>query len=181
VKCSCKLAEVGASGTQLIRDTACPHHGDVAQALANSKVNAQHDQTVAEIGGFASSNVALLIKKQATQAKETREQGAPNLPKSTGEPVNIPGDPRPSSFDVLPVDDSHASKVMRAAAAYAKATNAYALELANVERLKGLLMAAEAHLHNAENEKQHHENELKTLVNGFIEKPKSTEKEKKNE
>ncbi|SRR6266568_3077891 len=71
-------------------------------------------------------------------------------------------------FDALPTDDSRASKVMRAAAAYAKATMEYAKYVAIVERIKSDLLREEAKLTMASAGKATAEEELKKLVNGEI-------------
>lgn len=70
------------------------------------------------------------------------------------------------TFDNLPVDDSHASKVVRAAAAYATASKDWAQNLARVEKIKSELLKAEALLHEALVAKETSECDLKTLVTG---------------
>ena len=70
------------------------------------------------------------------------------------------------SFKTLPVDDSHASQVMRAASAYADATRDYALKLASYAKLaEGLKIAADR-LTEAVVERDLREKELKDLVAG---------------
>jgi hypothetical protein len=70
------------------------------------------------------------------------------------------------AFDTLPVDDSHASKVMRAAAEYASASRDWAQNVAKVEKIKAELVKAEAALSGATSRQQGAELELKTLVSG---------------
>lgn len=70
------------------------------------------------------------------------------------------------SFETLPVDDSHTSKVVRAAAQYAKTTKVWAQTLAQVEKIKVELLKAEASLEVAKNEKEQAEQDLKFLVTG---------------
>jgi hypothetical protein len=69
-------------------------------------------------------------------------------------------------FQALPTDDSHASKVVRAAAAFAGASQLWALELSNVETLKADLLKAQAKLDAALFAKVDAEAKLKDLVNG---------------
>jgi hypothetical protein len=69
-------------------------------------------------------------------------------------------------FEALPVDDSHASKVVRAAAEYASASKAWAQELARVTKIKQELLKAESELHAALVRKEVSECDLKTLVSG---------------
>ena len=70
------------------------------------------------------------------------------------------------SFKTLPVDESHASQVMRAASAYADATRDYALKLASYAKLaEGLKIAADR-LTEAVVERDLREKELKDLVAG---------------
>jgi hypothetical protein len=63
-------------------------------------------------------------------------------------------------------DDSHAAKVQRAANAFAEAAKIYAVELANVARVKAELMKADARLDEATRLKETQETALKNLVNG---------------
>jgi hypothetical protein len=70
------------------------------------------------------------------------------------------------TFSTLPTDDSHASKVLRAAAAFAGAAQAWAQELAYVEKIKKVLLTAEVQLNKASFEKGNAEEELKKLVAG---------------
>ena len=72
----------------------------------------------------------------------------------------------PNSFETLPTDDSHASKVVRAAAAYAEAAKVWAGDLAAVEHNKANLLRAQAKLDAATIEKDKAEQDLKLLVNG---------------
>jgi hypothetical protein len=69
-------------------------------------------------------------------------------------------------FKALPNDDSHASKVMRAAAAFAEASSTWALELANVEKIKADLLVAKALLDKVATEMIRAEKTLKELING---------------
>lgn len=68
------------------------------------------------------------------------------------------------SFATLPADDSHASKVMRAAAKYAEAATNFALRLAEAERVKQLIFKAEAEQNVADAALRQAEAELKSLV-----------------
>lgn len=68
-------------------------------------------------------------------------------------------------FATLPVDDSHASKVVRAAAAYAAASAKWANELANVEKIKVMLSDAQTRLSAEAAVKDAAERNLKELVN----------------
>jgi len=70
------------------------------------------------------------------------------------------------TFSTLPTDDSHASKVLRAAANFAGAAQAWAQELAYVEKVKKILLTAEAELGRVTCEKIDAETELKKLVAG---------------
>jgi hypothetical protein len=70
------------------------------------------------------------------------------------------------TFDALPIDDSHASKVLRAAAAYAKTAGEYAKHVARVEKIKQDLLKTEAELSEAAYKHKEAETELARLVNG---------------
>jgi hypothetical protein len=70
------------------------------------------------------------------------------------------------AFATLPTDDSHASKVLRAAAAFASAAQAWAQELAYVEKIKKVLLTAEMELDKVTINKNVAEIELKKLVAG---------------
>ena len=70
------------------------------------------------------------------------------------------------SFDVLPVDDSHASKVTRAAAAYAKASADYAKAVVAVASLKIQLELEGAKLTKATEARIAAEEEMKKLMGG---------------
>jgi hypothetical protein len=85
---------------------------------------------------------------------------------ANGKASLIPARTAKESFDTLPTDDSHASKVMRAASAYAKASKDWAQNLARVEKIKSELLKAEALLHEALVAKETSEGDLKTLVAG---------------
>ena|SRR5208282_2844770 len=89
--------------------------------------------------------------------------GAPSLEQGKPQPGSTP-DPTKVSFDILPVDDSRASKVMRAAAAYAKFATIYAQKLAAVEGVRQQLMRVEAELGMATKDKDASESELKRIV-----------------
>lgn len=81
------------------------------------------------------------------------------------QPGNV--DPfRRDTFATLPVDDSHASKVLRAAAEFASAAQAWAQELAYVEKVRKILLTAEAQLGKVSAEKDKTEQVLKQLVTG---------------
>jgi hypothetical protein len=69
-------------------------------------------------------------------------------------------------FATLPVDDSHASKVLRAAAAFAEVAAKWARVLATTERIKKDLLVAQATLDAVTIEKNVSELELKKLVSG---------------
>ncbi len=85
------------------------------------------------------------------------------LPAHCGQVLRVvPG----AIFDTLPTDDSHASKVVRAAAEYAKLSNNWALQLSGVEKIKSELLIAQATLDKTTMEKNKAEAELKSLVNG---------------
>lgn len=84
------------------------------------------------------------------------------LPEHSGSVLRVV----PNSFETLPTDDSHASKVVRAAAAYAEAAKVWAGDLAAVEHNKANLLRAQAKLDAATIEKDKAEQDLKILVNG---------------
>lgn len=68
------------------------------------------------------------------------------------------------TFSTLPVDDSHASKVLRAAAKFSSAVQSWAQELAYVEKIKKALMEAEVALNKASFEKNNAEEGLNSLT-----------------
>lgn len=69
-------------------------------------------------------------------------------------------------FATLPTDDSHASKVMCAAAKYAEAAKSWAVLVADTEKIKRTLIEAEAKLNSATEARIDAEDELKKLING---------------
>jgi len=71
-----------------------------------------------------------------------------------------------NGFDTLPTDDSHASQVMRAAAAYAKAAKMYAIDVAEFTAAKEHLNTLQCRLSVSEKMRDKAEAELKTLVAG---------------
>jgi len=87
-------------------------------------------------------------------------------PQPSPQPGPDPDGTEEVSFAVLPVDDSHAAKVMRAAAEYASAAKQWAERLAQVEKIKAELLKQEMRLDNAVKAKDEAEAELKKLVNG---------------
>jgi uncharacterized protein YbjT (DUF2867 family) len=70
------------------------------------------------------------------------------------------------TFSTLPTDDSHASKVLRAAAKFASTAQSWAQELAYVEKCRKIVLEAEAELSKATKDKEDAERELKELVTG---------------
>ncbi len=70
----------------------------------------------------------------------------------------------PVGFQTLPTDDSHASKVMRAAAKYAEAARIYAVWVADTEKIKRTLIEVEAKLQAAIAARLEAEDELKKLI-----------------
>jgi hypothetical protein len=93
----------------------------------------------------------------------------PEVLVSPSQNIAMPGQPNTfarDTFQTLPTDDSHASKVLRAAAAFAGAAQAWAQELAYVEKIKKVLLTAEAELGRVTAEKTDAENELRKLVAG---------------
>lgn len=76
--------------------------------------------------------------------------------------------PWPKDFSTLPVDDSQPSKVLRAAAAYAKAAAEYGLALSRLESLKTQLKLTELAFDNAREARDKAEQELKHLTNEVI-------------
>ena len=95
--------------------------------------------------------------------------------KGSGQPRSgTPGDtPAPGTdyvkiagFDTLPVDDSHASQVVRAASAYADAARDYALKLASYTLAQETASRAAARLNDAAIERDLKEKELRDLVAG---------------
>ncbi len=93
----------------------------------------------------------------------------PNVRISPGQAVVQPGQVNTfarDTFSTLPGDDSRASKVLRAAAAFAGAAQAWAQELAYVEKIKKILLTAEVELDRVTIEKNQAEIELKKLVAG---------------
>jgi hypothetical protein len=71
-----------------------------------------------------------------------------------------------AGFETLPVDDSHASQVMRAASAYADAARDYALKLASYTKVAEGLKTAGDRLTEAINLRDQRERELKEIVDG---------------
>jgi hypothetical protein len=71
-----------------------------------------------------------------------------------------------TSFDTLPVDDSHASKVVRAAAEYAAAARDYAIKLASYTKVAEGLKLAKERLDEADYARNRTEATLKTIVAG---------------
>lgn len=71
-------------------------------------------------------------------------------------------------FDTLPTDDSHASKVARAAAAYAKESVEYAQAVVAAESLKAQLKIADARVTKAAEARLAAENEMKELLKGEL-------------
>jgi len=83
----------------------------------------------------------------------------------TGQGTLVKSQPE-AGFETLPVGDSHASKVMRAASAYADAARDYALKLASYTKVaEGLKTAAEK-LTEAKVIRDKEEKELQALVAG---------------
>src|SRR5208337_803324 len=79
---------------------------------------------------------------------------------------NIPFAVENETFETLPVDDSHASKVMRAASAYADAARDYALKLASYTKIAEELKTAAERLTEAALMRDKAEKDLQTLVAG---------------
>ena len=85
---------------------------------------------------------------------------------SRPKPGPTPSDMTKDAFDALPTDDSHASKVMRAAARFSSTSRDWAQNLARTEKIKANLLKAEAELSEAKAEMDKAQDELKTLVTG---------------
>jgi hypothetical protein len=68
------------------------------------------------------------------------------------------------TFDVLPMDDSRTSKVVRAAADYAKASADLARAIVAVEQLKAQLLVEEAKLNAAKSKQEHAWKEMYDLT-----------------
>jgi hypothetical protein len=84
----------------------------------------------------------------------------------SGQPRPGPPAPTASGFDTLPVDDSHASQVVRAASAYADAARDYALKLASYTLAQETALRAATRLNDAAIERDLREKELRELVGG---------------
>ncbi len=107
--------------------------------------------------------------KILAEVNAMKEVEQPNVRISSGQTIAQPGQVNTfarDAFATLPTDDSHASKVLRAAAAFAGAAQAWAQELAYVEKIKKVLLTAEVQLNKASFEKGNAEEELKKLVAG---------------
>ncbi len=119
------------------------------------EANTDYDKILAEVEAARGANALL---------------GAPGIetvlkPASKAEQAQVNTFAR-DAFATLPTDDSHASKVLRAAAAFASAAQAWAQELAYVEKIKKVLLTAEVELDRVTIEKNQAEIELKKLVAG---------------
>jgi hypothetical protein len=109
------------------------------------EVNTEYDKILAEV------NVA----KAAKEAKAQNWESSPEEPTRPRKP-----------FATLPVDDSHASQVVRAAAKYAEAATTFALRLAEAEKVKQMVSKAQAEQDAAGLALREAEAELKKLVGG---------------
>lgn len=101
-------------------------------------------------------------KAKFEQAQSPNPQAARALPTQAGKSEAV------ISFDTLPVDDSRASQVTRAAAAYAKASTDYAKAIVLVEALRSRLMIEEAKMHKASDERKAAEDKMKELTNTVV-------------
>ena len=119
------------------------------------EANTDYDKILAEVEAMKG--------KKAEEWESTPE--APTRPRQVAQPGQVNTFAR-DTFATLPTDDSHASKVLRAAAAFASAAQAWAQELAYVEKIKKVLLTAEVQLNKASFEKGNAEEELKKLVAG---------------
>ncbi len=106
------------------------------------------------------------IKAEVDQLNLNRPAVTQLLESSSETKFNVTLDPTfvRDTFSVLPTDDSHASKVLRAAAQFAGAAQAWAQALAYLEKVKKIVMAAEVETSKACFEKDDAEQELKKLV-----------------
>lgn len=123
------------------------------------------DALRAEVAECAAIKAGCFSEEAPFELSSKRELATPGPGVSTINGVAFPTAEK-ESFDALPVDDSHASKVVRAAAAYADASRIWAQELARTEKIKQSLLRAEADLQAAQTKKETAERELKTLVTG---------------
>jgi hypothetical protein len=121
------------------------------------EANTEYDKILAEVNALKADKGE---KRESTLEEPTRPR-QPNVRISPGQTMLL--DPK-QSFAALPTDDSHASKVMRAAAKYAEASKDYAIQLTEVEMIKQNLLKAETWLNAAIRSRIDTEEELKKLI-----------------
>jgi len=120
------------------------------------EVNTEYDKILAEVNALRTAAPGIMV-----------EFSGPNPPMVVNQFAR-------DTFETLPTDDSHASKVLRAASEFACAAQAWAQELAYVEKVKKILLTAEAELSRVTKKKTEAEDKLKQLVTGeFQGDPKS--------
>jgi hypothetical protein len=134
------------------------------EPVTPEEVNTEYDKILAEV------NVAKAAKeaKAKTWESSPEEPTRPRQP-DLGGPIKgtFPGQTVPViTFATLPVDDSHASQVVRAAAKYAEAATTFALRLAEAEKVKQMVSKAQAEQDAAGLALREAEAELKKLVGG---------------
>jgi hypothetical protein len=121
------------------------------EPVTPEEVNTEYDKILAEVNDLK---------------REPSDLGGPIRGTFPGQIIPVITQDAKRPFATLPVDDSHASQVVRAAAKYAEAATTFALRLAEAEKVKQMVSKAQAEQDAAGLALREAEAELKKLVGG---------------